>query len=97
VTETSQVETEQRKAPRRSFRHSALVAGSDKSSIKPCSITDISETGAQLTLASTDNIPDKIILVLSKGGKVRRQCKVVWRAKNRIGVEFLERKETAAS
>lgn len=80
--------------PRRTFQHNALVVGPNKSLIQTCEISNISETGAQLKFGSTDEIPDQITSVLSKGGKVKRQCTVVWRAKNCVGVEFLQSKET---
>ena len=96
VGEGRLMDKENRNAPRRSVRHTALIIGPDKSLIQTCAISDISETGAQLKLASTDEIPDQITLVLAKGGKVQRQCTVVWRAKNRIGVEFLPPKAATA-
>lgn len=90
------MDLEKRKAPRRAFRHAALIIGPDKSFVKTCAIADISESGAQLKLSSTDEIPDQIVLVLSKGAKVKRQCTVIWRDKNRIGVQFDQLKEAAA-
>jgi len=79
---------EKRNALRRSLRQRALVVGPDNSPVANCTISDVSNTGAQLKLGPNDDFPDEFSLILSKGGKVRRQCKVVWRDKTRIGVRF---------
>jgi hypothetical protein len=33
-------------------------------------------------------LPDKFVLLLSNDGKFRRQCKVIWRTENAVGIEF---------
>ena len=79
---------EKRKAPRRGMHQRALIVGPDKSPVGSCIVTDISESGAQLKLGQKDDFPDEFDLILAKGGKVHRQCKVVWRDKTNIGVRF---------
>jgi PilZ domain len=91
------MDAEKRKAQRRKFQHRALIVGPDKSVMQSCAISDISEAGAQLRLASTDELPEQFALVIAKGGSVKRQCKVVWREKNRVGVQFVEPSEVTVA
>jgi len=36
-------------------------------------------------------LPEEFILVLAKGAKVHRLCRVVWRGQDEIGVRFINR------
>jgi len=53
-----------------------------------CTVRDISATGAQLIAATNEEFPKALLLSLSRDGRVRRYCQVVWRTENRIGVHF---------
>jgi PilZ domain-containing protein len=50
---------------------------------------DISQTGAQISLARNGDVPDVFTLYLSESGGAQRQCRVVWRSSLAIGVEFI--------
>jgi len=53
-----------------------------------CTLADISDGGAGLTVVDTKDIPDTFELEI-KGEDVRRPCKVAWKvAPHRVGVEF---------
>jgi methyl-accepting chemotaxis protein len=79
---------EMRKKPRRQFHYNArILIGNDTPPIA-CSIADISETGARLTLESENQVPDEFVLVLTPKGNPRRQCRVIWRDGLTVGVEF---------
>jgi len=53
-----------------------------------CTLADISEGGAGLTVVSTKGIPDFFELQI-KGEQIRRACKVAWKKDpHRIGVAF---------
>lgn len=82
------MKSDKRRAARRSMRRRALVVGPDNAPVADCTIADISSSGAQLKLAAPDDFPNEFDLILAKGGKVRRRCKLVWRDKSRIGVRF---------
>jgi hypothetical protein len=77
---------ENRKSPR-TVLHPAQVA--DGTFIRDCILADISDSGAKLTIASPNEIPNDFTLLLSPSGSIRRRCRVVWRSDNQIGVEFL--------
>jgi hypothetical protein len=49
-------------------------------------LSDISESGAGLTLNQSIKLPDQFVLELSD--KMRRWCRIVWRSEEAIGVQF---------
>jgi PilZ domain len=79
---------ELRKKPRRQFHYDASILLDDKSSPCACAIADISETGARIVLESERKLPERFMLLLSRGGEARRRCRVVWRNGLTVGVEF---------
>ena len=55
-----------------------------------CTLADISEGGAGLTVVNTKGIPDTFELEI-KGDDVRRTCKVAWKKEpHRLGVAFVK-------
>jgi hypothetical protein len=78
------------------YRKHVRVPGNNRAAIifvagKPpimCTLDDISEGGAGLTVVSTAAIPDTFELEV-KGEDGRRSCKVAWKkGPHRIGVAF---------
>jgi hypothetical protein len=55
--------------------------------VTDCAILDVSDRGARLELSTTKGLPSIFSLRLTQGN--RRECKVVWRDENTVGVEFL--------
>ena len=53
-----------------------------------CYIDDISEAGAPLVLENECELPERFILLLSRKGDARRQCRLVWRDGLTVGVAF---------
>jgi hypothetical protein len=62
----------------------------DGSASMACEILDISEGGARLRplMCAPNMLPDRFVLLLSTCGKVRRDCRVAWRSKVDLGVQF---------
>jgi hypothetical protein len=58
-----------------------------RSSVIHCTLQDLTSHGAQLTVASTFQLPDTFELTFEHG-RSRRPCRVVWRTANRFGVAF---------
>jgi hypothetical protein len=55
-----------------------------------CTLEDISEGGAGLTVVSTRSVPDTFDLEI-KGEEIRRTCRVAWKQeRHRLGVAFAE-------
>ena len=53
-----------------------------------CQLINISNSGAKLTGFFPEKMPDRFILGLSMDGRVLRNCKLVWRKGEEIGVCF---------
>jgi len=79
---------ELRKKPRRQFHYVAKVVIDESGTVVPCSIADISETGARIVLESDTMLPDRFVLLLTATGEARRYCHVVWRSGTAVGVTF---------
>jgi hypothetical protein len=75
---------EKRKHPRRPLGLEAVVTWPRP---VPCTISDVSATGARLTTDHMDMLPDEFDLALN--ADIMRKCQVVWRRKNQVGVKFL--------
>ena len=76
---------ETRIAPRFRVEKPAMIeAGREKI---PCTVHDISLTGAALDVSNLFKIPETFTLVVSEDG-LRLLCRVVWRKQFRLGVTF---------
>jgi hypothetical protein len=76
---------ETRIAPRlRVVKPAVIEYGGDKI---PCTIRDISTTGAALEVSNLAGIPLKFTLIVPED-KLKLPCQVVWRRDFRIGVAF---------
>jgi hypothetical protein len=51
-----------------------------------CTVRNLSDTGAALSVESPVGIPTEFNLIVSD--QVKRMCRVVWRKENRLGVAF---------
>ena len=78
-----------RKAPRRAVGVVAYLYTTDGWPIGECRMCDVSAGGARFVHAISDELPAEVLLSLSRDGRVRRLCQVVWRKDNEIGVRFL--------
>jgi hypothetical protein len=81
---------EQRKAKRAHRRQAAWVVLDGGVAKIPCVLWDISEGGARIAAAHGGALPAVFGLFLSKDGKSRRFCQVVWRRGTQLGVRFVE-------
>ena len=55
----------------------------------PCLVRNFCNSGAKVEDVPAAVIPERVMLQLTPHGH-RRQCRVVWRSDDKIGVEFLE-------
>ena len=53
-----------------------------------CTVRNLSESGAALSVESPVGIPGEFNLVVA-ADQVNRACRVVWRKENRIGIRFI--------
>lgn len=52
-----------------------------------CTVRNLSETGAALSVESPVGIPSEFKLIVDSD-RVSRACRVVWRKESRIGITF---------
>jgi PilZ domain-containing protein len=78
-----------RKHPRRHVQQFGMILNSDGSVPVRCTMVDVSASGARLKLNATSEVPDEFTLVLSREGRVRRRCQIVWRREDMMGIRFL--------
>ena len=76
---------EHRSIPRRNTKRAARISF-DRESMT-CTVRNISATGAALEGANLARTPDHFVLVMEMESAAR-SCKVVWRNKTQIGVQF---------
>jgi hypothetical protein len=86
---------ERRQDPRIRFEHErpAQMMAIDGTWQRPCTIDDISDAGAKLTVGdSIQGLPLKeFFLVLSAFGLAYRHCRLIWVNGDQIGVSFAGR------
>lgn len=80
---------EMRKRRRHTLRYAAWVAIGDSSPAKGCVVADVSETGARLELQVPGDVPKEFWLLLSRNGRVRRRCEVVWQTGDQVGARYM--------
>ena len=79
----------QRQSPRRRENRAAWIEAKNGAAPLDCTVWDVSEAGVRLTIDTPRSVPQEFFLVLSKDGKVRRKCRVVWRSNEQVGACFL--------
>jgi PilZ domain len=91
---------ERRQSKRVIFEHpvAARLMAIDGTWRRECSIEDISDDGAKLTVGSTiEGLQlSEFFLVLSSTGLAYRRCKLAWVNGDQIGVIFLKRSKKPA-
>jgi PilZ domain-containing protein len=83
--------SERRSVARTRVRRNAEILvshGSGSAATKmQCTLQDLTSSGACLSLATTERMPDTFELTFD-GGRSRRPCRVMWRAGNQLGISF---------
>jgi hypothetical protein len=62
--------------------------------VKPCMISDVSQSGARLDVGDPSKLPDEFTLFLTRNASMRRKCQVMWRHGTQIGVHFERARST---
>src|SRR3954469_24171156 len=82
--------------PRRFWRHrvclEAILTPLVMNRPMPCTVLDLSESGAKLRLSLGALIPAHFELAIPSR-RERYRCRLVWRTLDTLGVEFLSRRE----
>jgi PilZ domain len=86
---------DKRKARRQPMRYTAWIAPKPRE-LHGCVLSDISDTGARISVENADAIPDSFMLLLARNGKALRPCRVIWRKPQQLGVSFVTHLAKAA-
>jgi hypothetical protein len=65
----------------------AKIILSDRTALVDCTVHNLTNVGASVHIPSTMGIPDVFALSFDCGRSIR-QCQVMWRAANMVGVAF---------
>jgi hypothetical protein len=79
---------ELRKSARRSVSSPGAVFGTNGKLIVECRLRDVSVSGVQFVLEQEADIPKTFLLAMSRDGKVRRQCTLIWQFSIMVGAKF---------
>lgn len=78
-----------RASQRRNVKLLTALMSDERRLIGFAMVSNISATGAKLTLCDKICVPDRFTMALSSRADLRRYCVVVWRNSSEIGVHFL--------
>jgi PilZ domain len=81
------VESERRKEPRHRTLKAGLIAFNRAGTIE-CRVRNLSPVGACLEVTSQVGIPEEFLLLVEHD-HMKKNCRVIWRKPNKLGVEFL--------
>ena len=81
--------SDDRKAERTTVRRIGWLIRARGEQIRECTVWDESDTGMRLVVSRPEEIPDTFYVYTQLDSASRRHCRVVWRADQQIGVEFL--------
>jgi hypothetical protein len=90
--------SEQRNSDRASVRRCGWFANVKGAQLRDCIVLDESRSGARLAIDNPNDLPDSFYIYMSLDFRSRYYCRVIWRSKNQIGVEYQDRNsETVAN
>lgn len=81
--------TKKREA-RKSVRQSGWVTLDGGFAALPCTVLDLSSTGAKITIDDPQVVTAKVRLAFSRDARTGRNCEVVWRRGKTLGVKFVQ-------
>jgi hypothetical protein len=79
---------EKRRIRRKPLQVDASIRLDGGFALRPCTIMDLSETGARLRVKGMQAVPDHFNLVYLRNQTKGRPCRIKWRRNADIGVEF---------
>ena len=79
---------DERRSLRRRVLKGAIIAYNDRRSTLPCTVRDLSETGARLRADNAISPPDTFTLIIELDG-FEADCKVIWRKPPELAVTFV--------
>src|SRR5258708_16906743 len=78
-----------RVAKRQPFSRPACIDVGDGTPPIQCMVTDVSISGARISIMTANDLPSGFSLALTRDGSVHRYCRVTWRSDREIAVVFV--------
>jgi hypothetical protein len=79
----------QKREARKSVRQSGWITLDGGFAARPCTVLDLSSTGAKITVDDPQAVTAKARLAFSRDARAGRICQVVWRRGKTLGVKFV--------
>lgn len=80
---------ERRKSRRHGVIHTAWVRTGNNPVPAVAVLWDVSEGGARLSVSHPDALPDRLTITLKREDAMGTVCRVAWRDRDQIGIEFV--------
>jgi hypothetical protein len=74
---------------RKSLRQPGWITLDGGFAARPCVVQDMSSTGAKITVEDPNVLPAKLRLAFTRDARTGRNCEVVWRRGNSVGIKFV--------
>jgi hypothetical protein len=79
----------QKREARKSVHQSGWITLDGGFAARPCTVLDLSSTGAKITVDDPQAVTAKARLAFSRDARSGRICQVVWRRGKTLGVKFV--------
>ncbi len=74
---------------RKSVRQPGWLVFEGSFAARPCTVIDLSDSGAKIEAGDAGAVPAKLRLALSRDVRTGRPCEVVWQRGKTFGVKFI--------
>jgi len=74
---------------RKSLQQSGWITLEGGFAARPCVVQDLSASGARITMDDPNTLPAKLRLAFARDARTGRNCAVVWRRGQTVGVKFV--------
>lgn len=74
---------------RRKIQREAWLAGDRDFALRPCTVVDMHDDGAQLKVDYPERLPIRFNLTFSRSSRSGKRCEVRWRRGHSVGVKFV--------
>jgi PilZ domain len=73
---------------RKSMQQSAWIVLDGGFAARPCTVIDLSDSGAKIRTDDPSSVNSKLKLSFSRDGRKGRSCEVAWRRGHTMGLKF---------
>jgi hypothetical protein len=77
------------RSTRKSVQHPGWLIFEGSFAARPCTVLDISDSGARIEVSDPGAVPSKLRLAFSRDVRTGRPCEVVWQRGRAVGVKFV--------